>query len=61
MAFSSSDTSTVVDVFLLALIGIGPKDWARSFVRVTSAMDDATKRGVAHKMIGTASAVAAAL
>ncbi|MGO9872725.1 MAG: MarC family protein [Acidimicrobiia bacterium] len=58
MEFSSIDTAFVVDLFLLLLIGVGPKIALVPFVQLTSEMDDATKRGVARKMIVTASTVA---
>jgi len=51
----------VIDVFLLLLIGIGPKIALVPFVEMTSQMDVPTKRRVARKMITTALLVAVLL
>jgi multiple antibiotic resistance protein len=57
------DTSTVdiyliVDVFLLLLIGVGPKIALVPFLEVTNGMDAATKARVTRKMLTTATIVA---
>ena len=53
-----SITFTVaVDLFLLLLIGVGPKIALVPFLEITADMDDATKRRVARKMLTTAAIV----
>ena len=55
------DFALVVDVFLLLLIGIGPKIALVPFLELTSGMDKATKARVIRKMLTTASVVAVIL
>jgi multiple antibiotic resistance protein len=50
-----------VDLFLLLLIGIGPKIALVPFLEITADMDDATKRRVAPKMLTTAATVSVLL
>jgi multiple antibiotic resistance protein len=50
-----------VDLFLLLLIGVGPKIALVPFLEITADMDDATKRRVARKMLTTAAKVSALL
>jgi multiple antibiotic resistance protein len=61
MALESITTRTVVDIFLLLLIGVGPKLALVPFLKVTAGMPQATKRLVFKKMLITASTVAAVL
>ncbi len=56
--FSSIDLTTVVDVFLLLLIGIGPKIVLVPFLELSAKMDDKTKDRVIRKMLRTASITA---
>ncbi len=58
MNFSSIDLTTVIDVFLLLLIGIGPKIALVPFLEVTAKMDDQTKDRVTRKMLSTATITA---
>ncbi len=51
----------VVDVFLLFLIGIGPKIALVPFLEITADMDSVTKGRVTQKMLATASVVAVLL
>ena len=53
--------TTVVDIFLLLLIGIGPKLALVPFLKATAGMPLATKRVVLKKMLITAATVAAVL
>ncbi len=50
-----------VDLFLLLLIGVGPKIALVPFLETTAEMDEATKRRVARKMLTTAAIVSALL
>ncbi len=50
-----------VDLFLLLLIGVGPKIALVPFLEITTDMDDATKRRVARKMLKTAAIVSVLL
>jgi small neutral amino acid transporter SnatA (MarC family) len=59
--FKTIDFAIVVDLFLLLLIGIGPKIALVPFLDVTANMDGATKARVMKKMLTTASIVALAL
>ncbi len=52
------DVALVIDIFLLLLIGIGPKIALVPFLETTANMDSVTKRRVAQKMLKTASVVA---
>jgi multiple antibiotic resistance protein len=61
MEYSSVDGYVVVDMFLLLLIGVGPKIALVPFLTVTAGMDDVTKARVTRKMLLTASVVAAML
>ena len=56
--FSSIDLTTVFDVFLLLLIGIGPKIALVPFLELSAKMDDQTKDRVVRKMLSTASITA---
>ena len=58
MDIKSLDFRIVVEMFLLLLIGVGPKIALVPFIEATAAMDEPTKRRVAHKMITTAAAAA---
>jgi small neutral amino acid transporter SnatA (MarC family) len=55
------DIYVVVDMFLLLLIGIGPKIALVPFLELTKGMDDETKRSVTRKMLTTAAKVAVVL
>ena len=55
------DFYLVVELFLLLLIGIGPKIALVPFLEVTAGMDAATKGSVIRKMLTTASVVAVIL
>jgi MarC family membrane protein len=57
MDVKSIDVQLVADVFLLLLIGIGPKIALVPFLEMTADMDAATKSRVARKMITTAAVV----
>ena len=57
----SWDVYVVVDMFLLLLIGIGPKIALVPFVEATKGMDERTKRLVTQKMLTTAATVAVVL
>ncbi len=61
MDVKSIDVQVVADLFLLLLIGIGPKIALVPFLELTKGMDDATKRLVTRKMLSTAAVVAVAL
>lgn len=58
MDFESVDATTAFDIFLLLLIGIGPKLALVPFLNATSGMPIATKRLVLAKMLTTAGVVA---
>jgi MarC family membrane protein len=58
MNYTSIDFQLVIDIFLLLLIGIGPKIALVPFLDLTKAMDDASKGRVSRKMLTTAGAVA---
>jgi len=51
----------VIDIFLLLLIGVGPKIALVPFLEVTAGMDAATRARVTRTMLTTAAAVAAIL
>jgi MarC family membrane protein len=57
MDTGSVDVYVVFDLFLLLLIGIGPKIALVPFLEMTAGMDAATKSRVARKMITTAAVV----
>ena len=61
MDAESWDVYVVVDLFLLLLIGIGPKIALVPFLEATKGMDEATKALVTRKMLGTAATVAVIL
>jgi multiple antibiotic resistance protein len=61
MDAKSIDVQVVADLFLLLLIGIGPKIALVPFLELTKGMDDATKRLVTRKMLTTAAVVAVIL
>ena len=54
----SIDIVTVIDLFLLLLIGIGPKIALVPFLELTAKMDEGDKGRVVRKMITTASVTA---
>ena len=57
MDHKSITFTVVADLFLLLLIGVGPKIALVPFLEITADMDDATKRRVARKMLTTAATV----
>lgn len=61
MDFASIDATTAIDLFLLLLIGIGPKIALVPFLEVSKGFDDATKGRVVQKMLITAAAIALVL
>jgi small neutral amino acid transporter SnatA (MarC family) len=61
MELESLDAAFVIDIFLLLLIGIGPKIALVPFLEATSEMPEATKRRVVRKMLTTAATVAVLL
>jgi multiple antibiotic resistance protein len=61
MDFNSIDATLVIDIFLLLVIGIGPKIALVPFLNMTKGMDDATKGRVVRKMLTTATVVAVIL
>jgi MarC family membrane protein len=61
MDVKSIDVAVVADLFLLLLIGIGPKIALVPFLELTKGMDDATRRRVTRKMLSTAGTVAVLL
>jgi small neutral amino acid transporter SnatA (MarC family) len=61
MDVKSIDVQVVADLFLLLLIGIGPKIALVPFLEATDGMDSATKALVARKMLTTAAVVAVCL
>ncbi len=58
MKYTSIDSYLVIDVFLLLLIGIGPKIALVPFVEITAPLDNATKARIVRKMLTTAAVVA---
>jgi MarC family membrane protein len=56
--FKNIDLTAVVDLFLLLLIGIGPKIALVPFLEATAGMDSKTKGQVVRKMLTTATVVA---
>lgn len=54
----SIDIATIIDLFLLLLIGIGPKIALVPFLELTAKMDERDKGSVVRKMITTASVTA---
>ena len=61
MDFRSIDIVTVIDIFLLLLIGIGPKIALVPFLELTAKLDDEVKGRVVRKMLTTASVTAVLL
>ena len=61
MDFRSIDIVTVFDIFLLLLIGIGPKIALVPFLELTAKLDDEVKGRVVRKMLTTASVTAVLL
>jgi MarC family membrane protein len=61
MDVKSIDIQVVADLFLLLLIGIGPKIALVPFLELTEGLDGATKARVMRKMLTTAAVVAAIL
>ena len=61
MELKSVDAATAIDVFLLLLIGIGPKIALVPFLDATADLPSATKARVVRKMLTTAGTVAVAL
>jgi small neutral amino acid transporter SnatA (MarC family) len=61
MEFKSVDAATVIDIFLLLLIGIGPKIALVPFLDATADLPSATKARVVRKMLTTAGTVAVVL
>jgi small neutral amino acid transporter SnatA (MarC family) len=54
MDLASIDIITVIDVFLLLLIGVGPKIALVPFLEISAKMDDRTKGRVVRRMLTTA-------
>jgi small neutral amino acid transporter SnatA (MarC family) len=61
MEFKSVDAASVIDIFLLLLIGVGPKIALVPFLDLTADMPPATKGRVVRKMLTTATAAAVLL
>ncbi len=61
MDVKSIDVQVVADLFLLLLIGIGPKIALVPFLELTDGMDATTKARVVRKMLTTAATVAVLL
>ncbi len=61
MYLETLDAAFVIDIFLLLLIGIGPKIALVPFLEMTRQMPQATKRRVLRKMLITAATVAVVL
>ncbi len=61
MELESLNAAWVIDIFLLLLIGVGPKIALVPFLEMTAGMPEATKRRVLRKMLTTAATVAALL
>ncbi len=58
MDTSTIDTATVADLFLLLLIGIGPKIALVPFLELTADLDAGAKRRVVRTMVTTVAVVA---
>ena len=54
MSFENIDFYLIFDLFLLFLIGMGPKIALVPFIDLTKRMDADTQRKVANKMVSTA-------
>ncbi len=61
MDAATYDVYVVIDLFLLLLIGVGPKVALVPFLEVTKGMDDRTRAIVTRKMLTTAAVVAVVL
>jgi len=61
MNFESVSVTSAIDIFLLLLIGIGPKIALVPFLEATADMPAATKGRVVRKMLTTATSVAVVL
>ena len=61
MEFESVNAAAVIDIFLLLLIGVGPKIALVPFLDLTADMPAATKGRVVRKMLTTAVAAAVLL
>ena len=61
MEFKSVDAAAAIDIFLLLLIGIGPKIALVPFLDATADLPSATKARVVRKMLTTAGTVAVVL
>lgn len=61
MDTTTIDTATVVDLFLLLLIGIGPKIALLPYLEATAGLDAADKRRIVRTMLTTAAVVALVL
>ena len=59
--FESLNAAFVIDIFLLLLIGVGPKIALVPFLEATGQMPEAVKRRVLAKMLTTAATVAVLL
>jgi MarC family membrane protein len=58
MNYKSVDGYVVIDMFLMLLIGVGPKIALVPFLEMTADMDESTKQRVSRKMLSTAGVVA---
>lgn len=58
MDFATIDLTFAIDMFLLLLIGIGPKIALVPYLEITKGMDGATKRRIVQKMLITATITA---
>jgi len=58
MDTTTIDTATVVDLFLLLLIGIGPKIALLPYLELTAGLDAGDKRRIVRTMLTTAAVVA---
>ncbi len=61
MDTTTIDTATVVDLFLLLLIGIGPKIALLPYLELTAGLDAGDKRRIVRTMLTTAAVVAMVL
>src|SRR5689334_13653581 len=61
MDTATIDTATVVDLFLLLLIGIGPKIALLPYLEATAGLDAGDKRRIVRTMLTTAAVVALVL
>ncbi len=61
MEFETVNAAAVIDIFLLLLIGVGPKIALVPFIEATAELPDATKARVVRKMLTTATVVAVIL